>query len=143
MLEKLFFTYVIKGATKLYFMHYLRVVIILLSKGFYKSAFSAYSLGKTRFSSFWVLDFHISISLDFSFYFFCSMFWIHCHLKKLKTFFNFDLTYSNYLLKQKNCDIKNMLLERFVKKKKNLIQLRKTWSWSKIKICFEEASSEV
>ena len=33
-----------KGATKLYFMYYSGVVIILLSTGLYKSAFSTYSL---------------------------------------------------------------------------------------------------
>ena len=34
-----------KGATKLYFTHYSRVVIILLITDLYKSAFSIYSLG--------------------------------------------------------------------------------------------------
>ena len=37
---------------KLYFMYYLRVVSILFSTGFYKSAFSTFSFGKTRFLSF-------------------------------------------------------------------------------------------
>ena len=41
-----------KGATKLYFMYYSRVVIILFSEGLCKSAFSTCSYGKTRFSSF-------------------------------------------------------------------------------------------
>ena len=57
--------YFIKGATKLYFMHYLRVVIILFSMGLYKSAFSTYCFDKTRFSSFCVLVFHV-----FAFHFF-------------------------------------------------------------------------
>ena len=46
-----------KGATKLHFMFYFRVVIILFSTGLYKSAFSAYDFGKTNFSSFCVLAF--------------------------------------------------------------------------------------
>ena len=40
----------VKGAMKLYFMHYSRVVIIVLSTGLYKFAFSTYSSGKTRFT---------------------------------------------------------------------------------------------
>ena len=60
-----------KRATKFNLMHYLGVVIILFSTGLYKSAFSTCSFDKTRFSS-------------FTFYFFCSMFWIHCHLKRFK-----------------------------------------------------------
>ena len=63
-----------KGATKLHFMHYLRVVIILLNTGLYKSAFSAYFFCKTRFSFFCFLSIHASISLVFSFYYFCSIF---------------------------------------------------------------------
>ena len=55
-LHKLSF-YKLKGATELNFMHEPRVVIILFSTGFYKSAFSSYSFGKTRFSSFSVLAF--------------------------------------------------------------------------------------
>ena len=47
----------IQRATKLYFMYYLLVVIILFCTGLYKSAFSSYSFGKTRFSSFCVLVF--------------------------------------------------------------------------------------
>ena len=57
----------LKGATKLHFMHYSRVVIILFSAGLCKSAFCTYSFGKTRFSSFYVLVFHDSISLVFNF----------------------------------------------------------------------------
>ena len=56
-----------KGAMKLYFMYYSRVVIILFSTGLYKSAFSTYSFGKTRFSSFCVLVFRVSVSLGFNF----------------------------------------------------------------------------
>ena len=63
----------IKGATKLYFMYYSCVVIILFSTGLYKSAFSTCSFGKTRFSSFCVLVFRVSVSLAFNFQF-CSMF---------------------------------------------------------------------
>ena len=62
-----------KVATKLYFMYYSRVVIILLSTGLYKSAFSTYSFAKTRFSSFCALVFRVSVSLAFNFQF-CSMF---------------------------------------------------------------------
>ena len=58
------------GATKLYFMHYLRVVIILISTGLYKSIFSTYFFGKTRFLYSCVLVFHDSISLAFSVYIF-------------------------------------------------------------------------
>ena len=56
-----------KGATKLYFMFYFRVVIILFSTGLYKSAFSTYDFGKTSFSSFCVLVFRVSVSLGFNF----------------------------------------------------------------------------
>ena len=63
-----------KGATKLHFTDYSRVVIILFSTGLYKSAFSTYSFGKITFLSFCVLVFHVSISLVFSLYCFCSMF---------------------------------------------------------------------
>ena len=59
----------VKGATKLYFMHYSCVVIILFSTGLCKSAFSTYSFGKTRFSLFCFLVFHVSISLVFIFLF--------------------------------------------------------------------------
>ena len=64
----------LKGATKYYFMHCSRVVIILFNMGLYKSAFYAYSFGKNGFLSLCVLDFQVSISLGFSFCFFCSMF---------------------------------------------------------------------
>ena len=59
----------LKGATKLYFMHYVRVVIILFSTGLCKSALSTYSFGKTRFSSFCVLllAFRASVSLALNF----------------------------------------------------------------------------
>ena len=53
----------IKGATKLYFMNYSRVVIILFGTG----TFSTYSFGKTRFSSFYILVFCVSVSLCFCF----------------------------------------------------------------------------
>ena len=51
----------------MYFIYYSRVVIILFSTGFYKSAFSTYSLGKTR--SFFLLVFFlfVSVSLGFNF----------------------------------------------------------------------------
>ena len=61
-----------KRATKLYFMYYSRVVIILFSTGLYKFAFCTYSFGKTRFLYFCVLVFRASVSLDFNFYF-CSV----------------------------------------------------------------------
>ena len=60
----------IKGTTKLYFMNYSRVVIILFSTGLQKSAFSTYSFGKTRGSSFYVLVFCVSVSLHFCFWIF-------------------------------------------------------------------------
>ena len=61
------FAYQIKGATKLYFMYYSRVVISLFSTGLYKSAFSTCSFGKTRFLSFCILGFRLSVSLAFNF----------------------------------------------------------------------------
>ena len=57
----------------MYFMHYSRVVIILFSTGLYKSAFSTYSFGKTRFSFFYVLVFRVSVSLCF-----CISVVLHC-----------------------------------------------------------------
>ena len=57
----------VKGATKLYFMYYLRVVIILFRTGLYKSAFSTYDFGETSFSSFCFLVFRVSVSLGFNF----------------------------------------------------------------------------
>ena len=47
-------------------MHYSRVVIIFFSTALDKSAFSTYPSGKTRFKTFCVLIFHISISLVFT-----------------------------------------------------------------------------
>ena len=58
----------VKRATKSYFMYYLRVLIILFSTGLYRSAFSTCSFGKTRFSSFCVLGFRVSVYLAFNFY---------------------------------------------------------------------------
>ena len=59
--------YFLKGATKLYFMYYFRVVIVLFSTDLYKSAFSTYSFGETSFSSFRVLIFCVYVSLGFNF----------------------------------------------------------------------------
>ena len=82
------FLFVIKGATKLYIMNYSRVVIILFSTGLaqYKSAFSTYSFGKTRFLYFYVTVFHVSVCLCFCCCIFAvlhsmnsSFFWIQCH----------------------------------------------------------------
>ena len=56
---------IIKGAEKLYFMDYSRVVIILFSTASNKSKFSIYSFGK--------LGYRLSVFLEF---FVCSMFWI-------------------------------------------------------------------
>ena len=56
-----------KRATKLYFMYYFRVVIILFSTGLCKSAFSIYDFGKSSFSFFCVLVFRVSVSLGFNF----------------------------------------------------------------------------
>ena len=49
----------------MYFIHYSRVIIILFRAGLYKSAFSTYSFVKSRFASFFVLAFHVFISLVF------------------------------------------------------------------------------
>ena len=56
-----------KGATKLYFMYYSRVVIILFNKGLYKSAFFTYFFVRTTFSSFCVLIFRLSVCFIFNF----------------------------------------------------------------------------
>ena len=57
---------IFKGATKLlYFMRYSRMVIILFSTDLYKSAFSNYSFGKTRFLSFCIFDFKFLVFLFF------------------------------------------------------------------------------
>ena len=61
------FAQVLKGATKLYFMYYSPVVIILFSTGLYKSVFSTYSFGKTSFSNFCVLIFRVSVPSAFNF----------------------------------------------------------------------------
>ena len=58
----------LKRATKLCFI-YSRVVSILFSTGSYKSAFSTYSFGKSRFWSFvflyfWLLIFHVLNSMS-------------------------------------------------------------------------------
>ena len=45
----LFFILCVKGAAKLYFIDYSSLVIILLSTGLYKSAFSTDSFGKLGF----------------------------------------------------------------------------------------------
>ena len=75
---------ILKGATKLFFIHYLRAVIILFSASLYKSAFSAYSFGKTRFSSFCVLVFCVCVSM-FSFSFFFFFFYILNPMSSQKT----------------------------------------------------------
>ena len=61
--QNLFKEWCFKRATNLCFMNYLRGVIFSFSMGLYKSAFSTYSFGKARFSSFCFLVFHVSISL--------------------------------------------------------------------------------
>ena len=61
------FIYRIKGAANLHFVCYLRVVIILFSADLDKSVFSTYSFGKTRFSSFCVAIYRVSVSLAFNF----------------------------------------------------------------------------
>ena len=112
-------------------MHHSSVVIILFSAGLYKSVFSTYSFGKIRFSAFFVFVFRVSVSLVFRFEFFCYVFWIQSHLKRLnKTYivrecnqhllFNFVLTYSNDLTKKyKNHAIKNMFPKTFWVYKEN------------------------
>ena len=52
-------------------MYYSRVVSILFSTGLYKSAFSTYSFGRTRFSSFaflylWLLIFSFALCFEFN-----------------------------------------------------------------------------
>ena len=56
------FNIIFKGATKLYYMHYSRVVIILFSKGLCKSAFSILlvKLG-FRHSGFWFFVFFVLV----------------------------------------------------------------------------------
>ena len=66
------FLYDLKGATKLYFTHYLCAVIILFSTGLYKPAFSTYSFGKLVFASFWAFLCFLPV-----------MYWIWCYLHKL------------------------------------------------------------
>ena len=119
-------------------MHFSSVVIILFIAGLYKSVFSAYTFGKTRFSSFHVLVFRFSVSLVFSFEFFCYMFWIQCHLKRLYKIwiirecnqylcFNFVLPYTNDLPKKyKNHAVKNMFPETFWVYQENCHFWRKT-----------------
>ena len=64
------FVVLVTTATKLFFRYYLRVAIILFSTDIYQSTFTIYSFGKTRFSSFYVLVFCVSVSqlLVFLFY---------------------------------------------------------------------------
>ena len=76
-LESLF-----RGATKFYFMYYSRVVSILFSASLYKSAFSAYSFRKARFSSFvflclWLLSFSFVLCFE-----------VNIFLKDLVKFYN-------------------------------------------------------
>ena len=64
-------TVFLKRTTKLYFMYYSRLVSILFSKDLYMSAFSTYSFGKTRFSSFvflylWLLIFSVAVCFEFN-----------------------------------------------------------------------------
>ena len=54
----------LKGTAKSYFMYYSRAVIILFNTGLQKYAFPTYSFGKARFSSFYVLVFHVSVSVS-------------------------------------------------------------------------------
>ena len=59
---------IVKEATEFYFIYYSRVVSILFSTDFCKSAFSTHSFGKARFSSFmllylWLLIFNFALCL--------------------------------------------------------------------------------
>ena len=68
---KTYFQELLKGATKFYFMYYLRVVSILFSTGLYNSAFSTYYFGKTKFLSFmflylWLLIFSFALCFQFN-----------------------------------------------------------------------------
>ena len=86
--------------------------------------FLAVLLSKTRFSSFCILVFRVSISLTFSFSFFWSIVWIKVISKDLITLYNLGVQsimwslilsslYSKDLLKYKNHGLKNMRPERF------------------------------
>ena len=99
-----------KGATKLYFMHHLRVVSILFSTGLFKFAFSTYLLV--------TLGFRLSCFCIFGFnFYFCSMFWIQMSSNRLNNIvlsvniinyvpFNFVFTLFKRPVKCKNCVIK-------------------------------------
>ena len=63
----------------MYCTYYLHVVVILFSTGVFKSAFYIYSFEKLGFS---VSAFGFSCFCIFDFWF-CSTFWILCHLKRL------------------------------------------------------------
>ena len=66
---------VVKGATKLYFMQFLRVVIVLFGKGLYKSSFSTQIFMIKLGFLLSVFSFLMLLFLKvFSFYFSCSMF---------------------------------------------------------------------
>ena len=69
-------------------MHYFHVVMILLSTGLYKSAFSACSFCQSKFSSFFVLSVYVFISLDVIF---VLCFEFNAISKGLMTFFDFVL----------------------------------------------------
>ena len=59
-------SFVLKGAAKLYFEHYLRVVMVLFSTGLFIFYLLLY---KTRFMFFSVFNFSVSVSLVFRFMF--------------------------------------------------------------------------
>ena len=95
-----------KGATKLYFIHDLRVVIILFKTGIYKCAICTYSFGKLNFplpvfsmvlDLFCILNFNVIL--------------IRLHISHYVILFSLC---RNYLLKQNWCkkihgsDLKNM-----------------------------------
>ena len=72
-------------------MHRSLMVIILFNMVKYKSAFSAYSFRKSRYLSFCVLVFQVSISLVFSCFLFCVLNLMSPQKTEIKLF-NFVLT---------------------------------------------------
>ena len=90
-----------KGATKLYFMRNLHMVIVFFSTGLYNSAFSTFSFGKFflfflcfGFSCFYIFDF---LLLFFLFYVLNSMSFLI--MSDLITLFNFLLTLFKWSVK--------------------------------------------
>ena len=87
--DSFIYSYDVKGATKLYIMHYSRVVIILFCMGLYKSAFLPISVKLGfRLSELWIFMF-VFWFLVFITSVLCLQFNV---ISKDLTFFNFILT---------------------------------------------------